>query len=66
MDNPSHAQGGERRVEEENVRHQTPRLLVQKFEPGNMFSFSDPSPFLAAALAAKPLDGLYQGHRRPA
>lgn len=31
---------------------QVERVLVQKFEPGNIFSFSDPSPLLAAALAA--------------
>ena len=31
--------------------HQIDRIVVQKFEPGNVFSFSAPSPVLADALA---------------
>jgi crossover junction endodeoxyribonuclease RusA len=31
---------------------QIDRIVVQKFEPGNIFSFSSPSPILADALAS--------------
>ena len=37
---------------------QVERIVVQKFEPGNVFGFSSPSPALAAALS-RPKPVLY-------